>query len=121
MKAASVDEILNRHSPEIRDLVEQLRALISEAVAVAEERPYRGWHGIGYHHPASGYFCGIFPHDSFVRLGFEHGAELSDPRGLLHPASSGAKQVRYVTLRPGERVPVGDLRALLRKAVGRLR
>lgn len=115
--AATRDDILRDHSPEVRALAERLRALILDAVPVAEERIYLGWHGIGYLHPLSGYFCGIFPGRDVVKLGFEHGDELPDPRGLL--AGRGS-QVRYVELRPGARVPESAVRALLRRAIGRV-
>jgi len=61
----------------------------------AVETAYPGWRAIGYRHPQSGYFCGIFPEPPRVRLAFEWGALLPDPHQLL---KTGGKQVRYLDI-----------------------
>ncbi len=80
---ATVDSILERHDPAIRELALALREVIRATVPEAEERAYGGWHAIGYTHPRAGYFGAIFPRDEVVRVAFEFGAHLEDPRGLL--------------------------------------
>jgi hypothetical protein len=89
------EHILTGHTPEVREICERLRSLVRNAVPEASEAAYPTWHGIGYRHPQSGYFCAIFPHHNQVKLGFEYGILLPDPEGLL---SGKGKQVRYVLI-----------------------
>ena len=111
------EDLLRDHSTEVRALAERIRALVLDAVPVAEERIYAGWQAIGFLHPISGYFCGIFPGRDLVKLGFEHGVELPDAQGLL---VGNGKQVRYVQLRPDAPLPVAALREFMRRAIGRV-
>jgi hypothetical protein len=108
------EAILVEHGPGVRELAEALRRLIRQTVPEVIETAYPGWHGIGYRHPASGYFCGIFPGAAEVKLGFEFGALLPDPDGLLE---GSGKQVRYVTIREGRAIPVEGIQSLLRAAL----
>ena len=77
------------------------------------ELAYPVWHGIGYHHPESGYFCAIFAKKDRVQLGFEFGVLLPDPDRLL---DGSGKQVRYVTTARGKDIRVKAIRTLLRLA-----
>lgn len=76
----------------------RLRAWLRGRYPELDERVYRGWQALGYHHPEAGYVCGIFPREERVQFLFEHGASLPDPRGLLE---GDGRQVRYVPMRPG--------------------
>ena len=68
------DELLDDHTPAVRALTQRLRRLVRSVGPEASERVYPGWHGLGFHHPDVGYFCGILPLADSVRLPFEHGA-----------------------------------------------
>ena len=92
----SVEEYLTGHTPPVRELAERLRRLVRRTVLEATETAYPRWHGIGYRHPDSGYFCAIFPQDDRVLLSFEFGVLLLDPAGLLE---GDGKQIRYVPIR----------------------
>ena len=109
----SPEDILAEHTPEVRALAERLRQLIRETVPEASEAAYPVWHGIGYRHPETGYFCAIFPLEDEVKLGFEFGVLLPDPAGLLQ---GNGRQVRYVHLRGPKDIRVRPLKALLRAA-----
>lgn len=98
----TVTELLAEHSDEIAELARRLRATIRAAVPDLAERVYEGWHGIGFHHDTRGYVFAIFPLDDEVRVGFEHGAELPDPHGLL---TGTGRRVRYLRFVPGARSP----------------
>lgn len=74
-----------------------------------------GWKGIGYRDPQAGYFAGIFPQRDHVRLLFEHGARLDDPDGILQ--GEGVRQVRWIVVRPGSRLPRARIVAMLERAV----
>jgi hypothetical protein len=108
------EDILAEHGPGVREMAEALRRLIRQTIPDVIEAAYPGWHGIGYRHPASGYFCAIFPGAEGVRLGFEFGALLPDPNGLLE---GSGRQVRYVTMREGQALPVEGIQTLLRAAL----
>lgn len=112
--AVTPESILARSRPDVRALAEALRTLIRTTIPSAEERAYPGWGALGYRDEHSGYFCGIFPGADEVRLAFEHGAALADPDGLL---TGNTKQVRYVVMRPGERIPRAGIVRLLNAAI----
>ena len=110
----TAEDIVANHSPEVRRLVERLRTLITETVPPATEHPYPVWHSIGYRHPQQGYFCGIFPQQDQVKVGFEYGLLLPDPEGLLQ---GSGKRVRYMhVLNLGE-LKEDALKALLLAAI----
>jgi len=106
------EQILLGHSPEIQQLARQAMALIRKEVPQASEAGYSGWHLIGYRAPH--YFCFVAPLPDHVRLGFEHGHALPDPKHVLEPMG---KQVRFVRLEPGKRMPRAALIALIRVAL----
>lgn len=111
---ATPEMILAAYAPEVRRLAESLREFIKTTVPAAREKANPGWHGIGYHHPESGYFCAIFPTTEGVRVGFEWGALLADPQDLLEGTG---KQLRYLPLGLEENLPEEALRALLLAAL----
>ena len=102
------------HTPEVRRIVQRLRDLVRDVVPDAAEAAYPGWHGIGYRHPRAGYFCGIFPQERSVKLGFEWGALLDDQDSLLAP---GGKRVRYAEIADAEAIPEQGLSRLLLEAI----
>ena len=113
--SAQIEGILASHHPEVRALVERLRKIIRETVPAAIETVNVGWHSIGYHHPDSGYFCGIFPQNDGVNLAFEFGVLLlPDQESLLEGTG---KQVRYVRIRDNKDIRVRALMQLLRAAI----
>jgi len=111
---ATVESILARHSPEIRDLVERLRAIVRESVPEASETANPGWHSISYRHPQSGYFCGIFPQDGDVLLAFEFGILLSDPDGVLEGKGT---QVRFARIKRKRDIRVRAFKKLIKAAL----
>lgn len=104
------EDILAPHNAEVRQLAEHLRRLVHDTVPESEEAAYPTWHGIGYRHPDTGYFCAIFPQDDSVKLGFEYGILLPDPQRLLHGTG---KQVRYVHIQDPSNLPGEAIRELL--------
>ncbi len=111
---ASVQSILGKHLPEICALTERLRTIIREAAPKASESAHVGWHSLSYHHPHSGYFCGLFPRAESVMLVFEFGILLVDSDGVLE---GNGKQVRYLTFRHTKDIRVRALKKLLRAAL----
>ena len=102
----------------IREISEQLRVIIRFVVPAAIEAVRPGWRLIGYDVPAgkkTTYFAYVAPETEHAHLGFEHGASMDDPDGLL-VGEGITRQVRWLTFRPGE-MPETDLLApLIREA-----
>lgn len=110
--AVPPEDILEGHTEQIRTLAQKLRLVVRAAAPDATEAGYAGWRLIGYR--SRHYFCFIAPHSDHVRLGFEHGHRLGDPDGLLEPMG---KQVRFVRLLPGKRIPTTAQRRLIGAAL----
>jgi hypothetical protein len=108
VKRCAPEELLVGLSPQIHELVTQLRQLVRTVVPAVEEAGYPGWKLIGYRHRR--YFCFIAPKIDQVQLGFEHGRTLPDPAGLLEGTG---KQVRYVMLQPEQDLPFASLKELI--------
>ncbi len=78
------------------------------------ERPYPGWKALGWVHPRAGYLLGLFPQPGSLRLIFEWGALLRDPKGLL---KNGGRQVRYLEVTGAGVQPIAAVREFLRQSV----
>ena len=115
VKPATPADILRAFPRDVRDVAEQLRRLVKAAVPTATEHAYVGWRGIGYRDPQAGYFAGIFPQRDYVRLLFEHGGMLEDPDGILQ--GENVRQVRWISVRPGTRLPRTAIEQLLHRAL----
>ena len=113
------DLFLSAYASEIRDIAERLRDVVREAVPEAVERVRSGWRLIGYDVPVgrrTRYFAFVAPEPEHVHLGFEYGAWMTDPDGLLRGAHLDLKKVRFVTYEPGDRIPADALVRLTREA-----
>ena len=95
VRTLTPEDILARHPGAIGQLVNRVRAIVADSLSDYEERPYAGWHAIGFVHAEAGYFCGLFPTDEELSIVFEHGRELADPAGILE---GDYKQIRTITL-----------------------
>jgi hypothetical protein len=103
----------------IRDAAETLRAIVRRAVPDAIESVRGGWRLIGYEVPVgrrSRYFAYVAPEPIHVHLGFEYGAWMDDPDGLLQGAHLGLKKVRFTTFTEGQAIPEAALERLTREA-----
>jgi hypothetical protein len=106
--------LLAEHTAQVAAAAAWLREVVLGALPDAHEVVYRGWHGLGYHHPAAGYVCAVFPRADDVLLGFEHGVLLDDPHGLL---SGEGRTVRYVRVQAAGDPPAERLVELIDAAV----
>ena len=87
----TVDQLLAEHTDEVADLARRLIDHITAAAAWSEAKVYRGWHGVGFHHPDAGYVAGVFPRRDVVRVLFERGHLLGDVEYL-----DGDGQTRHI-------------------------
>jgi hypothetical protein len=113
------DLFLSSYPSGIREVAERLRGIVGEAVPGAIERVRTGWRLIGYDVPVgrrTRYFAFVAPEPEHVHLGFEYGAWMADPDGMLRGADLQLKKVRFVTLEPREPIPTGALLRYTREA-----
>ena len=110
---------LSGYPTEIRDIADQLRSVVVEAVPEAIERVRTGWRLIGYDVPLgrrTRYFAFVAPEPEHVHLGFEYGVWMTDPDELLQGAHLKLRKVRFVTYVPGDAIPTEALVRYTREA-----
>ena len=110
------DAIMAEASPDVRDLVRHTRALIRDVYPNVVEVPWPKQRVIGYGvgpRKMSEHFCYVAVHKDHVNLGFNYGAELPDPEGLLE---GPGKLLRHTKIAAPEDLACPALRALLETA-----
>lgn len=120
MEPIPPEALLATYPDGIRAAAMVLRAIVRAAVPDAVERVRGGWRLIGYEVPVgprSRYFAYIAPEPIHVHLGFEYGAWMTDPDGLLQGAHLKLKKVRFTTFTAGQPIPKRALVELTREAV----
>ena len=113
------EAFLSGYPEPIRDLAEQLRSVVAEAVPDAVERVRIGWRLIGYDVPMgrrTRYFAFVAPEPEHVHLGFEYGIWMTDPDAILRGAHLDLRKVRFVTYEPGDTVDAEVLVRYTREA-----
>jgi len=106
------DLFLSGYEPDIRSVADRLRSVVHRAVPGAIERVRTGWRLIGFDVPVgrrTRYFAFVAPEPAHVHLGFEYGAWMADPDGLLLGAHLNLRKVRFVTYEPGDPIPTTAL------------
>ncbi len=97
------DEALAGSGPRARDLAMRTRALIRAVMPEVVEVPWPRQRVVGYGvgpRKMSERFCYVAVHKDHVNLGFNYGAELPDPEGLLQ---GPGKLMRHTQLNaPGD-------------------
>jgi hypothetical protein len=110
----AIASLLSAHNPDIRAIVERLRAIVRETVPEASETPQPSWHSINYRHPDCGYFCGIFPQQDDVLIAFEFGVLLPDPDGVLEGKGT---QVRFLRIKDARAIKTRTIKYFIREAL----
>ena len=114
--SSGFEQIAAAFEPRVRDLAVRTRALITEVypevVEVAWVRQNVVGYGVGPK-KMSEHFCYIAFHKDHVNLGFNQGAELPDPEGLLE---GPGKTLRHVKIAKPEDLEDPALRRLLEAA-----
>jgi hypothetical protein len=108
-----IDQLIAETSDWRGETLAELRRLILEAdPAIVEEWKWMGspvWE-------RDGIIAVGNPHKGKVKLTFEHGAKLPDPKGLFNAGLEG-NQRRAIDLFEGDRIDAPALKALVRAAV----
>lgn len=108
---------LKPYDREIRDLALELRALVLEEMAPCYENIYDAYSAVAIGYGTSDRLSdGIFHiavYANHVNLGFNDGASLDDPRGILQ---GSGKLIRHITIKTAEDLERPELRAYIRRA-----
>ncbi len=112
----AVSALLGEYPPAAQQLAMRVRKLLLRIIPGVTEHVYPGWRIISFRmgEGPKHQICWLAPQRFGVNLGFERGAELPDPCGLL---SGNAKQARNVHIRSAKDVDVAKLAALVAAAV----
>ena len=110
-------KFLKPYDSEIRNLALQLRALVLEEMAPCYENIYDAYSAVAIGYGTSerlrdGTFH-IAVYSKHVNLGFNDGATLDDPKGILQGAGN---QIRHITIKTPEDIARPEIRAYIRRA-----
>lgn len=114
---AALIKFLKPYDREVRELALDLRALVLEEMAPCHENIYDAYSAvaIGYG-PTDRLSDGIFHiavYSKGVNLGFNQGATLADPNGILE---GKGKQIRHIKIRSKADLARPELRRYVRRA-----
>lgn len=108
---------LKPYDPEIRNLALKLRALVLEEMTPCYENIYDAYSAVAIGYGTSDRLRdGIFHlavYSKHVNLGFNEGATLDDPKGILQ---GNGNQIRHITIKSVEDIKRPELRAYIRRA-----
>ena len=111
-----LEEMVAIFDPHVRDLASRTRSLIVDVYPEVVEVPWPRQNVAGYGigpKKMSEHFCYIALHKDHVNLGFNQGAELPDPEGLLE---GPGKMLRHTKITEPEDLRDPALRSLLEAA-----
>jgi hypothetical protein len=110
------EEILARFDPHVRELAVGARSLMEAVYPEVVEVPWPRQNVVGYGvgpKKMSEHFCYIALHKDHINLGFNQGAELPDPTGLLE---GPGKTLRHTKIAEPDKLEQPALRTLLEAA-----
>jgi hypothetical protein len=110
-------KFLKPYDREIQDLALRLRALVLEEMAPCYENIYDAYSAVAIGFGTSDRLSdGIFHiaiYSQHVNLGFNNGATLDDPKGILQGAGN---RIRHITVKTPEDIKRPEIRAYIRRA-----
>jgi hypothetical protein len=108
---------LRPYDREVRDLAVRLRALVLEEMAPCYENIYDAYSAVAIGYGTSDRLRdGVFHiavYSQHVNLGFNDGATLDDPKGILQGAGN---RIRHITIKRPEDIKRPEIRAYIRRA-----
>jgi hypothetical protein len=114
---AALIKFLRPYDPEIRELALQLRALVLADMAPCYENIYDAYSAVAIGYGTSDRLRdGIFHiavYTKHVNLGFNDGATLADPKGILEGAGN---RIRHLTIKSVDDLTRPEIRAYIRRA-----
>ena len=113
-----LNKFLKPYDREIRDLALNLRALVLEEMAPCYENIYDAYSAVAMGYGTSDRMMdGIFHiavYSNHVNLGFNWGATLADPDGILE---GSGKQIRHISIRTPADLAQPEIRNYVRRAI----
>ena len=111
-------KFLKPYDAEVRDLALSLRSLVIEEMAPCYENIYDAYSAVamGYG-PTDRLQDGVFHiavYSHHVNLGFNDGATLDDPKGILQ---GNGNRIRHITIKAADDLKRPELRAYIRRAI----
>src|SRR5438132_11028276 len=113
----SLTKFLKPFDPEIQELALELRALVLEEMAPCYENIYDAYSAVAIGYGTSDRLRdGIFHiavYSNHVNLGFNDGASLDDPKGILEGAGN---RIRHISIKTPEDLKRPEIRSYIRRA-----
>ena len=110
-------KFLKPYDPEVRELALQLRALLLEEIRPCYENIYDAYSAVAIGYGTSDRLRdGVFHiavYSKHVNLGFNDGATLDDPKGIL---LGKGNRIRHITIKNADDLAQPELRAYIRRA-----
>jgi hypothetical protein len=110
-------KFLKPYDPDVRDLALQLRDVVLEEMAPCYENIYDAYSavamGYGTSDRLSDGILHIAVYAKGVNLGFNDGATLADPKGILEGSGS---RIRHIKIRKPEHLARPEIRSYIRRA-----
>jgi hypothetical protein len=110
-------KFLKPYDRAIQKLALQLRALVLEEMAPCYENIYDAYSAVAIGYGTSDHLRdGIFHiavYSKHVNLGFNDGASLADPKGILQGTGN---QIRHITIKTGDDLARPEIRSYIRRA-----
>ena len=114
---ASLKQFLKPYDKSVRDLALQLRALVLEEMAPCYENIYDAYSAVAIGYGVSQRMSdGVFHvavYSKHVNLGFNDGATLPDPKGIL---LGRGNRIRHLTIKSESDLARPEIRAYIRRA-----
>ncbi len=114
---AALIKFLKPYEREIRELALELRALLLEEIGPCYENIYDAYSAVAIGYGTSDRLSdGIFHiavYANYVNLGFNEGATLADPKGIL---LGKGNRIRHLTIRTPDDLARPELRVYIRRA-----
>src|SRR5205085_657102 len=114
---SALKKFLQPYDPDVRDLALQLRALVLEEMAPCYENIYDAYSAVAIGYGTSDRLRdGIFHiavYSKHVNLGFNDGATLDDPKGILE---GDGNRIRHISIKTIADLKRPEIRAYIRRA-----
>src|SRR5438128_9092666 len=114
---ADLIKFLRPYDPQVQELALKLRALVLEEMAPCYENIYDAYSAVAIGYGTSDRLRdGIFHiavYSKHVNLGFNDGATLDDPKGILQGAGN---RIRHITIKALDDLKPPEVRSYIRRA-----
>src|SRR2546428_14055590 len=113
---ADLIKFLRPYDPQVQELALKLRGLVLEEMAPCYENIYDAYSAVAIGYGTSDRLRdGVFHiavYSNHVNLGFNDGASLDDPKGILQGSGN---RIRHVTIKTPEDIKRPEVRAYIRR------